>query len=91
MSFSQHPRRPKGISPFPGCYIAASGQHSISLVFDSGYLFPGSHEELYVPSTDVQAQSISKQGSSLKPQCPEVLLGVHHLARLTVHTANLRL
>ena len=38
---------------------------------------PGCHGQLCVPSTDVQAVSTCRQGSSLQAPCPECLLGLH--------------
>ena len=42
-----------------------------------GFLFPGCHGQLCVPSTDVPAVSTCRHGSSLQAPCPELLLGLH--------------
>ena len=42
-----------------------------------GFIFPGCHGQLCVPSTDVLAVSTCRQGSSLQAPCPECLLGLH--------------
>ena len=40
-----------------------------------GFLFPGCHGQLCVPSTDELALSTGRRGSSLQASCPEIFLG----------------
>ena len=42
-----------------------------------GFLFPGCHGQLCVPSTNVPAVSTCRLGSSLQAPCPAVLVGLH--------------
>ena len=42
-----------------------------------GFLFPGCHGQLCVPSTDVPAVSTCRWASLLQALCPEILLGLH--------------
>ena len=57
-----------------------------------GFLFPGCHGQLCVPSTEVLAVSTYRHRSSLQDPCLDILLGGSiAMAWLSVHTDDLRL